>query len=186
MKFFFTLFVSLVIFTPSLSAQDAGLTHDNVEAFYISSKEMNITLKEGHDDLEQWLSYLDKNLASDYEYHTLFHQNCADEGQTLDAVGKKQLMDIYKKIGVNNYEEYDVTVQSIDISDDKRRADVKYTMDIKDTVRGAPLHYHCDGQAVHEWDPVALRAIVKSQRCEEHVVFGDIPDGCVKFDKWSE
>ena len=183
MKFSIFLAALLLFYMPA-SAQDEGLTQDNIRAFYTTMQNMNTGIKEGFEDLNIWLDYLNQSFAEDFQYHTVSYENCSDSGVTMDAMDKQKILDIYKNIGIDNFENYEITVQEIDIHENQMSADVNYTIDIHDVVEGTAFHVHCDGRATHKWDSESGRAVIQSQRCDEHMVFGGIPEGCDKFKEW--
>lgn len=168
----------LGLLLPSSGYAD-GLSREAVEAYYTEMVKMNSELKEGFEDLERFVSFLDENLSDDFQHQASTYIQCAKEPVEVTTLDKESLIDIYKQVGVDNFESYKIDMQSIDISDDAMNADVSYVISISDPGKGEAFHVKCLGRAHHVWDPARQRTVIKSQSCEEHVTIGTAPDSCV-------
>ena len=170
LTFSICLFAVFVLCIPVVRAQDGGLNDVNIRAYYEYFEASNEILREGWEDIGIWLSFLEESYTDDYQGKSNFYGLCSDDSELLPSVGKDQLLDIYKTIGVNNYKFFQMDVHSIDVADDAMSAKVSYSIDLEVDSGEVSLTMHSDCEATHVWNAEKQKAQMSAQNCDERIL----------------
>jgi hypothetical protein len=168
---FISSFAIFALFSFVAQAQgNGGLNDGNVRAYYEYLEDTNTIYKEGREDLDTWLSFLDENFAEDYAYQSSLYDLCAEEPNVSPPVDKAAILDIYQTIGIHNYDDFQVKVLSVDIAEDAMSAQVGYSIDLGLANGTVDFAMHLDCEAEHVWNAQKGKAQVREQRCDERIL----------------
>ena len=165
-----------------VSAEEAEhpLNETSIKTFYSKMQSMNTATREGFEDLEIWLSYLDHTLTDDFVHTTHSYEQCASTPSHTGELDKKKLMDIYRDIGIQNFDVYEINLHEISIGEKGKDARVGYHLSIEDysSSNTQPFFVTCDAQAHLIWDNDTQAIRVKKQACNERITIGKKKQQC--------